>query len=88
MPTKGGKDIQIGEDHINGSNPFAEHRRLERRQESRDEEDDGENGDDQVENRVDAMVFAMHKVGVETHGDDAANPLHGSGGQEDGPREG
>lgn len=79
---------QVGENHVNQSNPLAEQSRLERREESRDEEDDRKDGNDEVEDRVCAMLLAVHKVGVETHGNDGADPLHGSGGQEEGPGDG
>lgn len=79
---------QVGENHVNQSNPLAEYSRLERREESRDEEDYRKDGNDEVEDCVCAMVLAVHKVGVETHGDDGADPLHGSGGQEEWPGDG
>lgn len=84
---RGGGGIQVGENHINQSNPLAEHS-LERREESRDEEYNRKDGNDQVEDHVCAMVLAVHEVGVETHGDDGADPLHGSSGQEEGPGDG
>lgn len=83
-----GEDAQVRKHHINQNNPLAEHGRLERRQESRNEKNNRQNRNDQVENSVCATtVLAVHEVGVETHGDDGTDPLHGSGGQEDGPGE-